>query len=193
MLSKCSESDLTNILNILSNVFIKHEPMCKELEISSFDFIYTFATVISACIYYGYSYMIKDDNDICSILLALPYDIYEKINIDSTNNIYPLINCLNELNKYSNFDKNKTMYLFILGTNEKYMNRGYGKLLLNNLINILPDTYDTILADATNIISQNILYKNNFTSVYDLKYSTFPEFTNIKDTIYVKRMIKTLM
>lgn len=193
MIRNCNFNDIDIITEILSTIFINYEPMCKSLNLSKDDFIYSFKNVIMECVKTNLSLLFEINNDIAAICLVIPYDIYEKIDINISYNIKPLTDCLYDLNNiYNSKKKEDILYLFIIGTDSKYMNNGYSNKLFEKIIKNASQKYKYIMADATNIISQHLCYKYGFSELGKIDYNSNQYFKNITSTKSVIRMIKTI-
>lgn len=193
MIRNCTLKDIDTITEILSDIFINHEPMCKCLNITREEFIYSFKNVITECIKTNLSILVENNNEICAVSLVIPYNIYENLDINISDNIKPLIDCLHDLNNIQlNEKKEDILYLFIIGTDSKHMNNGYSSKLFERILHNVSSKYKYIMADATNIISQHLCYKYGFRKISKIDYKDNQYFNRITTTQSVIRMLKTI-
>lgn len=180
-----NESDYINVLDMVSKIFCKYEPMCKELNITEDDFSRCFLHYIYNCCSCGLSVVIEENNELASICLSIPYKLSEQtVIMDNVTIFKPILNILNRLADSYKIDDNEkidTLYIFILGTDEKYFRKGYAKILIQYILDNF--NYKYYLSDVTNIASQKLLIdKFKFKICHEIKYSEYDEFKNIKDT-----------
>jgi hypothetical protein len=197
-LRQIRDFDFNNVCQFVANTFANHEPMCRALKIKEDDIMNTFNEIIYKCCTQKCSSLIEHDNKIASVSLLLPYRIYNETQITHIpQSIQPIISMLNKIssdNIPSHIDEKKTLYHFIVGTDVKYANQGYSRQVIKHSYdNAIKHNYNHVIADATNIVSQNILSKYfNFQEHAKLNYHEFDCFKDIKCTQYVKRMFTKL-
>lgn len=200
LLRKVVITDYPKICDLVITSFLKYEPMCNVLKIKEEDFIYSFQNLIKACCSHDFSSVIEDTENakLIATSLACPYNVYENIKIpeDNSDEINKILLILDLCDKNNNsiYDKERTIYHFIVGTNPDYINNGLSRKVINETIKFCKNSnYNFIIADATNIVSQHILQKHfDYKQVSRIKYSDHECFKNIKDTEYIVRMIKDI-
>lgn len=194
LLRKVIIQDFPKICNLVTNSFLKYEPMCNILKIKEEDFIHSFQDLIKACCSHDFSSVVEVDDKLIAASLACPYNIYENIEMPEKNSaeINKILFMLDLLNKNPLNNKDSTIYHFIVGTDPSYTSYGLSKKVINETIKLSQDAnYKYIVADATNIISQHVLQNHfDFKPVSRIKYNNYEFFKNIIDTEYIIRMIK---
>jgi hypothetical protein len=179
MLKALRSWDTPRVIQLVAPIFVNHEPMSKTLGITTQDFKDTFQDLIAECCDSGLSTAIIIDNEPVSVSLAIAYDKYVTIPVNCKNTpiISPLLNILDEMDHQHPVHQNheSTLYHFIAGTDAKHMNKGYAQRAIKGTIDMARHRgYTRIIADATNIVSQNLLMKSfQYKPMGEICYASF--------------------
>ena len=166
-----NEDDVDKALWFLENAFIRSEPLCVVLGITGDEFTACFKDIIRECCKCGLSVGIFEvddfDNtgDIVSIALALPESLHfdwgqKHNNIEKMEPLLEILGMVNVANGNNKAYELDGVYLFIICTDEKVMNKGHMRNAIRLTHELAKDAgYKRITADATNKVSQHVLYK----------------------------------
>jgi len=203
MLSRVVPRDLPTIAGFVSNVFAKHEPMCRVMNVTPAEIRRTFGWIIGACCDSGFSSVVRNGKDIYSVSLALPYSTYESlpdptVTYDTIEPIAKILSAMDEHRDFGRFenlpDRSEVLYHFMCGTNPYFTNRGYGSSTIRATLDYAKQKGSrVVVADATNFVSQYILENRfGYLPIHEEPYANHPHFRSISCTKGVKRLVKHL-
>ena len=185
-LRKIIDADHPEVSTFVSDVFSKHEPMCKVLKLSAEEISESLVNVIYSCCRSGLSCAFTVDHKIVAVALALKYDVYKQCAIFGLKPIATILKDADILAESSD------VYLFMIAS--RIMNRGYARQVLDETIELCKRSgYSSMSADATNIVSQYIFTHHfRFINQGIVYFKDYDSFKNIIDTPGVMRVYKTL-
>jgi hypothetical protein len=187
------KADAQKVCLFAAKVFTKNEPMCKVLEPSVEQFVEQFTPIVELCCASRLSYMIEEGSSILSVSLALPYVDYDRADLGVVVPVFePILAALSYLSELPS-DKEACAYHFIRATDEKHMNKGYAKRVTEGTVQAVAQAgFKYIVADVTNIVSQNLLAYFSYKPFKKLRYHDTECFKAITDTECVIRAIRPI-
>lgn len=187
--------DFSDVLNLAAFATTQDEPMCRVLEVGIEDFKTVFSSIIKACCTSELSIGIFEEKKLVACYLALSYDAYKAQTFETPpEKIGHILEMLNSLDsEYID----RAIYCFLICTDPATTGKGYAKKAISYSLNLACKhqtnnqyTYNCIIADATNTITQHIL-RNRFkyAMLNFIPYKHKKEFENIVCTYAAMRLI----
>lgn len=162
MLQTLTPDHFAAILDFAAATTTQNEPMCRALRVTPEDFKVVFSEIVRLCCESNLSSGIFDDDHTplaCS--LALPYDTYKSLSFPDVDAFAPIFKVLNTLDSEP---IEHAVYHFLICTAPEAANKGYAKQVIRHTLYMAYThgtrdmfTYDCVIADATNVVSQHIL------------------------------------
>lgn len=179
--------DIRFSLEFTSDIFASKEPTSVSLGITSDEFSNVFRSIMESCVLSGCSFASHSEfGD--AVALNLPYDQFLEMEYNVISKIEPMFALFDMLQYYT--PSGKCLYVFSIASD----GRGLASQLLRHVIDEAKARgFDTILADCTNIKSQELFKKHEFVTRSKITYGEFEHngvysFKNIDNTASIKRM-----
>lgn len=186
MLYTLSSDDMRFSMEFTSDIFADKEPTSVALGITSGEFADVFRSIMESCVLSGYSYASHSEYG-DAVALNLPYDHFLEMEYNVISKIEPMFALFDTLQYTPN---GKCLYVFSIASD----GRGLASQLLQHTIDEAKASgFKSILADCTNVKSQNLFTKFGFVARGEVTYGGFEHdkvysFKNISSTKSIKRM-----
>ena len=181
-----SNDDMRFSIEFTSQIFADKEPTSVALGITSDEFAHVFQNIMEKSVLSGYSYASHSEYG-DAVALNLSYDQFLEMEYNVISKIEPMF-ALFDMLQYT--PSGKCLYVFSIASD----GRGLASQLLQHTIDEAKVRgFDTILADCTNIKSQELFKKHGFVTRSKVTYGGFEHngvysFKNIDNTASIKRM-----
>ena len=179
--------DMRFSMEFTSDIFADKEPTSVALGITSDEFAHVFQNIMEKSVLSGYSYASHSEYG-DAVAINLPYDQFLGIEYNVLSKIEPMFALFDTL-KYT--PSGKCLYVFSIASD----GRGLASQLLQHVIDeATVHGFESILADCTNIKSQDLFTKFGFVARSKVTYDDFEHrrgtysFKNIDCTKSIKRM-----
>jgi len=181
-----SSDDMMFALDFTSTMFSEKEPTSVALEITPMEFINAFSDIMEKSVLSGCSHASHSE---CgdAVALNIPYDQFIDVEYNVSSKIEPMF-ALFDMLKY--VPSGKCLYIFSIASD----GRGLASQLLRHTIDeAKAHGFTSILADCTNIKSQNLFAKFGFVVRSEITYGGFEHksvysFKNVMNTRSIKKM-----
>jgi hypothetical protein len=173
-------------MEVTSQIFAEKEPTSVALGITSDEFTDVFRSIMEKSVWSGHSYMAHSEYG-DAVALNLPYDQFIEVEYNVSSKIEPMF-ALFDAMKYE--PTGKCLYVFSIASD----GRGLASQLLQHTIDeARKEGFKSILADCTNIKSQNLFEKHGFVTRAEVTYGSFEHkgvhsFKNVNTTRSIKKM-----
>lgn len=181
-----TEDDMRFSQEFTSQIFSEQEPTSVALGMTSDEFTTAFRSIMESCVLGGHSYAYHSERG-DAVALNLPYDQYLVMEYDVSKKIEPMF-ALFDAMKYE--PSGNCLYVFSIASDAKGLG---GQLLQHTIDEARKNGFNSILADCTNIKSQNLFAKFGFVVRSEIAYGGFEHtgkysFKNIGNTKSIKKM-----
>jgi hypothetical protein len=181
-----SSDDMMFALDFTSTMFSEKEPTSVALEITPMEFINAFSDIMEKSVLSGCSHASHSE---CgdAVALNIPYDQFIDVEYNVSSKIEPMF-ALFDMLKY--VPSGKCLYIFSIASD----GRGLASQLLQYTIDeAKAHGFTSILADCTNIKSQNLFAKFGFVVRSEITYGGFEHksvysFKNVSNTKSIQKM-----
>jgi N-acetylglutamate synthase-like GNAT family acetyltransferase len=182
-----SDDDMRFSIEFTSQIFADKEPTSVALGVTSGEFTDVFRSIMEKSVWSGYSYASHSE---CgdAVALNIPYDQFLVVEYNVSRKIEPMF-ALFDAMKYE--PAGKCLYVFSIASD----GRGLASQLLQHTIDeARKEGFKSILADCTNIKSQNLFERHGFVTRSEVTYGGFEHksgmysFKNISNTTSIKKM-----
>jgi len=181
-----SNDDMRFAIEFTSQIFADKEPTSVALGVTSGEFTDVFRSIMEKSILSGYSYASHSEHG-DAVALNLPYDQFLEVEYNVIDKIEPMF-ALFDAMKYE--PTGKCIYVFSIASDAKGLG---GQLLQHTIDEARKAGFESILADCTNVKSQNLFAKFGFVTRSEITYGGFEHnkiysFKNITTTKSIKKM-----
>lgn len=184
-------ANISKAIRFMSKTFVESEPTSVALKFTTCDFTTAFQDVMRKCVIGNQSFAIFENKEILAQSLSVDYETFSNANYGYTRETQPMFDLFEKLEIYKPSKKS----LVIFGISSTVEKKGYASKLIDATINSAKTNgFEMIIADCTNIKSQNLFEKFGFETVVEIDYKTFEygikkPFSNIMHTTSLKRMV----
>jgi GNAT superfamily N-acetyltransferase len=180
------DDDMRFSIEFTSQIFANKEPTSVALGVTSDEFTDVFRSIMEKSVLSGYSHASHSE---CgdAVALNIPYDQFIDVEYNVSSKIEPMF-ALFDMLKY--VPSGKCLYIFSIASDA----RGLASQLLQYTIDeAKAHGFTSIMADCTNIKSQNLFAKFGFVVRSEITYGGFEHksvysFKNVNNTKSIQKM-----
>ena len=186
MVYQLNAGSMSLALQFTSEVFASREPTSVVLWITSAEFEHVFRDVMRKSVFSGFSYA-DETHDGVSVILCIPYDEFLGAEYSVLEKIEPMLALFGALDYEP---KGKCLYIFSLASD---VNGAASRVVQHTILEARKHGFESIVADCTNVKSQNLFRKYGFDVKSEVSYDDFQHdgthpFKNLTGTTSVQRM-----